>query len=462
MAQQLLFRPSGLLERQMRAAKRRTAVALSGGVALALVLSALSLGSPAAQAANSVTRTSQPSGLSVARKPLQPFGLIAVEQYAPCAATCPDPLANAANNPAIAGLMIRVQWQEIEPSYGGFNWSITDQAFTDAEASTSVSWPWGASGPAAHKFVVLTFVPGFDTPTWALTDPAGKLPPVQTASFCKPYGEGAPKMENLPLPWDPTYQNNWSNFLKAVQAQYASKTDLLMIGSAGPTSVSDEMSLPGAEGSKSKCTTAQINADEATWENLKPPYTPSAYEGVWTTAFNDYANDFSNQFTSLSLYPGLPVDGSSSTLNNSQIVGTPKAILGEGFAKFGSKFAVQMNGLTYASGGMDDGMYKLVSGNSGKMVTGFQMVDSATKNISEEGGPTATTGAQALQNALDAGLISKESVASGVDFLQLSSPDTDAAATDPSVQAVLVNVAGRLPLPQYSPAYIPPPLYLGR
>jgi len=389
-----------------------------------------------------------------------------MDQYQPGGSSCPtgaaDPLANAASNPAIAGLMLRVQWKDIEPSYNVFNFSsITDCVFNDAEASTSVSQPRGASGPTAHKFVVLAFVPGYNAPGWALTDPAGKLPPVATASFCVPYGSSnAGSMQNLPLPWDPTYQNNWSNFLQAVQTHYASKADLLMIAAAGPTSVSDEISLPGAEGS-SKCSTAQAAADQTTWENLKPPYTPSRYEGAWTTAFDGYASDFPNQFTSLSLYPGLPIGGKS-TFDSSQRVGTPQAILNAGSTKFGSKFAVQMNGLTYNSGGPTDSMYQLVSESSGKMVTGFQLVESATKDLTHiqaEGGPslTAADGATALNNALQAGLLSKAGVASGVDFLQIYGADTDTAATNSSVQTVLASVAGELPLPQYSPAYLPPP-----
>jgi hypothetical protein len=437
-----------------RAAGRREFLSRAiAGVALAAFVGALSWSGPAA---------AQSSG-PVVLTPLQPFGLIAIEQYPGCDLTeappsCPAVpfLANVASNPAIAGLMLRVAWKDMQPTAGddsSTQWQITDEAFTQAEESTSISQPRGETGPSAQKFVVLAFVPGFDTPSWALTG-------VQTASFCIPYGVGAGTPATLPLPWDTTYQAEWSAFMQQVATHYANKQDLLMIAAAGPTSVSDEMSLPGAEASaKSKCSATDISNDIDTWEGLAPPYTPSAYEGAWTTAFGPYATFFPSQYTSLSLYPGLPV-GNTSTSDRKQRVDTPQSVLNEGAGTFGTKFALQANGLTYASGGTNDAMYQLVGQNSAKMVTGFQLVESATKDlqhIQEEGGPTLTAsdGATALQNALAAGLVSKAGVSTNVDFLEVY--ETDAAGTDSAVQAVLEESASQLPLPQYSPAYTPPP-----
>ena len=438
----------GCRDRRAFTATRRGAMAWIAGLALALVLGALSWRSPGAQASGPTIQT-----------PLQPFGLIAMEQYSGCEfaktpPSCPTAslFANAATNPAIAGLMLRVPWRDMQPTSGdssATNWAITDAAFTQAEASTSLSQPRGADGPTAHKFVVLAFVPGFDTPPWALTG-------VQTAQFCTPYGVGAGTTKTLPMPWDATYQSEWSAFLQQVASHYAGKQDLLMVAAAGPTSVSDEMSLPGAEDSaKSKCSTAQIKCDIDTWEGKisgtcppqtlpAPPYTPTAYESAWTAAFGQYASSFPSQYTSLSLYPGLSIP------DKSQLKATPESVINAGAATFGTKFALQANGLAYASGGPKDTMYQLVSENSGKMVTGFQLIDSATNpaHWSTEGGPSAATAAQALQNALDAGLTSKAGAPTNVDFLEIYEDDVDAARTEACVQAVLQSTALRLPLPQ--------------
>lgn len=439
MAHISFFSRTRRIDHRRGVAKRRIATVLVAGMALALALGALSWRSPAAQASSPVVRT-----------PLQPFGLIALEQYGG-KASCPTSdthLANAASNPAIAGLMIRVKWSDMQPASSAdssTNWCIIDNVFKLAEQSTSISQPRGETGPSAHKFVVLAFVPGFETPTWALTDPAGKLPPAATASFCIPYGVGAGTTATLPLPWDKTYHQNWSNFLQAVASRYASKTDFLMIAASGPTSISEEMSLPGAASGSTSC---NESADVTTWENLC--YTPTAYENAWNTTFQDFHTDFPNQYTSLALYRGLQV-GNTCTADPTQKLATPTNVSSKGELNLGNKFALEANGLT--SGSPGDETYNLVSSNSGGTVTGFEMATGATKptNWATEGGPTATSGAQALQNALNAGL------AANVDFLEVYYNDVDAASTDTSVQSVLQNVASQLPLPQYSPAYTPPP-----
>jgi hypothetical protein len=419
---------------------------------LGFMLGALSGVGPPVQASEPVgPSTPQSSGPST---PLDPFGLIAVKPYPGCdvakvPASCPSApfAAGAASNPAIAGLMLRVPWKDMQPSSNAdsaTNWAITDTVFMQAEESTSISQPRGPSGPSAQKFVVLAFVPGFDTPSWALTG-------VQTARFCTPYGVGAGTTAVLPIPWDTTYQAEWSAFLQQVATHYANKPDLLMISAAGPTSVSDEMSLPGAEESgKAKCSAAAVDDDISTWKGLTPPYTPSTYESAWTTAFGQYAASFPNQYTSFSLYPGLPI-GKTGATNRKERQDTPQSITTSGSAIFGAKFALQANGLTHASGGPDDTMYELVSQSTGTMVTGYQLVESATKDlahIQEEGGSTLTAAdaATALNNALQAGLMSKGGAPTNVDFLQIY--EDDAAGTDSGVQSVLQNVASNLPLPR--------------
>lgn len=412
-------------------AKIPIAILLVATVAIGLAFGAPSVRSPAAQASGPFVLT-----------PLQPFGLIAVKQYDGCPASpCPSAAFadTAANNPAIAGLMIRVNWRDMQPSETGpINWGITDSVFSQVAASAD-SQPRGPTGVSAHKFVVLAFVPGFDSPSWVLTDPA-----VATAAFCVPYGAGAGKTESLPLPWDATYLADWSSFLSAVAAHYASNPAFLMIAAAGPTSVSDEMSLPGAENSKvnTNCTPSAVTADIGTWKGLTPtPYTPDTYETAWGTVFQDDHSDFPSQYTSFSLYPGLPVPG------DAQKLATPKNIILDDAPYLGDKFALQVNGLTYASGGPNDQMYSLVKSYSGKAVTGLQLVTSATKDSKhwlQEGGPTATDGATALSNALKPGLPPSVSV----DFLEVY--EDDAASTDPGVQSVLQNAESQLPLPQFT------------
>jgi hypothetical protein len=112
------------------------------------------------------------------------------------------------SNPAIRGVQLIANWGSLEGKQGDFNWAPMDQVFCQADA--------------AHKFVVLTLVPGFDTPAWVLN--GENMCVVQAspytcdtwAEFGREYGAGSGKLGDLPMPWNSTYQSDWSGFLGAV------------------------------------------------------------------------------------------------------------------------------------------------------------------------------------------------------------------------------------------------------
>jgi Beta-galactosidase len=304
--------------------------------------------------------------------------------------------------------MIRVNWADMEPSEGAFNWEITDAVFAQAVAN--------------NKYVVLSFVPGFSTPAWALSG-------AETAQFCIPYAAQGGQVGTLPLPWDHTYLAAWSAFLQAVSDRYASNPAFLMIAAAGPTSVSEEMSLPGAEGSSDLCSASQIAQDLATWTSAAVGYTPAKYEDAWQTVFQEYAELFPSQFVSLALYGGLPI-GSNGTRDASQQTATRQSIIAEGEAQLAEKFAIEGNGLRPLSAGNDQ--YALVSSNSGKIVTGFELDTSATRDPGRQG--DATDPVHALALTLQTGL------AAHADFLEVYQPDV----VNPAMQAVLQETQSQL------------------
>jgi Beta-galactosidase len=394
------FRWSSCTERSPRIQKRAATLLLSG-VALGLVFGALSWRSPAAKASDPIPAASWPKGL------------IALEQYRGCdpaSGSCPQSALpdNAATNPSIAGLMIRVNWADMEPSEGSFNWDITDAVFAQAVAN--------------NKYVVLSFVPGFSTPVWALSG-------AQTAQFCIPYAAKGGQVGTLPLPWDQTYLAAWSAFLQAVSDRYASNPTFLMIAAAGPTSVSEEMSLPGAEGSSDLCSASQIAQDLATWTSAAVGYTPAKYESAWQTVFQEYAEFFPSQFVSLALYGGLPI-GSNGTPDASQRAATRQSIIAEGEAQLVKKFAIEGNGLRPLSAGIDQ--YALISSSSGKVVTGFELDTSATRDPGRQG--DATDPVHALALTLQTGL------AAHANFLEIYQPDV----VNPAMQAVLQETQSQL------------------
>ncbi|MFI5042868.1 MAG: beta-galactosidase, partial [Acidimicrobiales bacterium] len=254
--------------------------------------------------------------------------MIAVQEYQPGGG---DVFTSAVfDNPSIAGVALRVNWVDVEPSRDQFSWQVIDRVFAQAAPS--------------HKFVVLILVPGFGAPAWALQG-------VVTASFARQYGLGAGEEGQLPMPWDQLYLSRWFAFLQQVADRYGDNPAFRMISAAGPTSVSVEMSLPNSE------------QDIARWIALG--YTPDRYVSAWGSVLQAYARIFPKQYTSVALYPGLPI-GSSGRRNAGAHTSTPASVLAEAL-QFKDTIAVQTSGLTGSRTGSD--LYDLVSSNSSRVVT---------------------------------------------------------------------------------------------
>ena len=361
---------------------------------------AASSSTAASASASSAASTSQADGSAPAASPLstssrpaaRPVGLIAVQEFEPGHL---DVFTSAVfDDPSIAGVAPRVNWKDLEPSADQFNWQVTDQVFAQAAAS--------------HKFVVLTVVPGFGTPAWALQG-------VATATFARQYGPEAGQVGALPMPWDQTYLSRWFAFLQAVADRYGTSPEFRMIAAAGPTSVSEEMSLP------------DDGSDIHRWIALG--YTPDKYAGAWRAVFQAYLRIFPSQYVSLALYPGLAISNNR-TRDASQRSATTQSIVAAGL-QYKDRFALQGNGLVASSNG--DNVYDVVSANRGNVVTGFELTTSATINPGREG--DAASPVHALALALQHGL------AAHVDFLEVYQADV----MNPATQSVLQTTEAELP-----------------
>ncbi len=339
--------------------------------------------STTAATAQGTTRSAAPT-TTASGQPRPPTGLIAVQEYKPGDASV---FAGAVfENSSIAGVAPRINWKDVEPNVNQFNWQIIDQVFTQATAS--------------GKFVVLTVVPGFGTPGWALQG-------VTTAAFAHQYGPGTGQVGTLPMPWDQVYLSRWFAFLQQVADRYESNPAFRMISADGPTSVSEEMSLP------------DVGSDIKQWMALG--YTPDKYAAAWKETFQSYARIFQKQFISLALYPGLAI-GHDGSRDITQRATTVQQIVAAGL-QYKERFALQGNGLVAASSG--DNVYDLVRSNSGGLATGFELTTSATTNPGREG--DAGSPVHALTLALQRGLQAH------VNFLEIYQADI----INPAMQEVL-------------------------
>ena len=80
---------------------------------------------------------------------------------------------------------------------------------------------------------------------------------------------------------------------EATERKYGKSPAFRMIAAAGPTSVSEEMTLPS-------------DSPPAVKKWLSDGYTPAKYLGAWEKALHVYADSFPNQCVSLAA-PGLPI-----------------------------------------------------------------------------------------------------------------------------------------------------------
>jgi hypothetical protein len=297
------------------------------------------------------------------------------------------------NNPLISGVALQIRWRDIEWVQGQPNWSKLDQLFARAEAT--------------KKWVQLLIFPGFFTPAWALAD-------ARTESFPIQYGPGRGTIERLPMPWDTEYLTHWFAFLKQLSDRYGKSPAFRVIAAAGPTSVSDEFTLPSTP------------EDVQKW--LSVSYTPRKYMEAWQAVFQVSAADFPNQYVSLSLGFGLNIDDRGK-LDTEERVRTKLGIIDQGMGLLGRRFAVQYSNLD-GNPGPDQGPpgTDLVIGYNGSMITGFQLRTSCMRNsgnMGAEGNPPL-----ALRRAIDKGL-APNNAGHRVNYLEIYEPDVLAEEMQP-------------------------------
>jgi hypothetical protein len=237
----------------------------------------------------------------------------------------------------------------------------------------------------------------------------------------------------LPIPWDPAYLHRWINVVRWMASRYADNPELSMVSADGPTSVSEEMSLPnkttGDLGLESKnepppMSDSDPSSDLDEWIALG--YTPQAYEDAWSYVFTKYAALFNRQFISFSIFQGLPINDGE--IDDSESLLTLENVLKEGEHDVGAaRFVFQGDGLTAVNR----------SGNSDLVVAqectisaiGFQTQGPEKKKVDS----VAT-----LNNALAHG------IAEGTYFVEIYNSLINSELAGHSYQAVLNTASAQI------------------
>jgi len=301
----------------------------------------------------------------------------------------------ALNSPYIGGVALQIRWRDIEPIQGSPDWSKLDQLFTAAEAS--------------RKWVQLLIFPGFFSPPWAFEGVRTEMFPIQ-------YGPDKHTVEKLPLPWDEIYLNRWFAFVKQLSDRYGKSPAFRVVAAAGPTSVSAEFTLPSKP------------EDVRTW--LKVGYTPRKYIAAWQKTFRNYADNFPNQYVSLSLGFGLNIDDHGKIAPHERKL-TRQEIIDAAIGLLGRRFVLQFSNLDgFPGAGPGPRAVDFLIGYNGRVITGLQLRTSCERHSGDmgaEGNP-----ALALKKSIDIGM-QPNTTGQHVNYLEIYEPDVIAD----DLQAVL-------------------------
>jgi len=292
-----------------------------------------------------------------------------------------NPTLNAYTNPNTSGVTFRTSWADVEPEKGKFDFSKIDTVLANAEKN--------------GKWVRLILVPGFGTPSWAMQG-------VQSGMFSIQYGPGAGTVKSLPMPWDSVYLNRWFAFLKQLSDRYGKSPALRLVAATGPTSVSDEFTLPNSP------------QDLKTWQNES--YTPSKWIRAWQKVFQVYAADFPNQYVSLSFGGGLAINDQGK-IDARERSRTRLAIIDQAKGILGRRFALQSCNLDGISS-HDVQLNDLLISYNGRIVTGFMLRTSARgPGMGAPGDPPL-----ALRKTIDNGM-RPNNAGQHINYLEIYEPD---------------------------------------
>jgi hypothetical protein len=293
----------------------------------------------------------------------------------------------ALNNPYISGIAVQMNWRDLSPIQSRPEWSKLDELFAAAAAS--------------NKWVQLAVFPGFFSPEWAFEGASTDLFQIQ-------YGPGHGTVAKLPMPWDRVYLNRWFAFMRQLAVRYGNSPAFRIIAVAGPTSVSEEMTLPTPPPAIPK------------W--LSDGYTPGKYLAAWDQAFRVFADSFPNQCVSLA-GPNLPILEHGRIFDPQVHARAKQDIVHRAQQVLGWRLAIQSNDLHAGRAPVEaPDNTDFINSYSGRIITGFEMRGSSQ-------GPTASAimGAEndpplALRRSIDKGMVANN-VGRHIDYLEIYEGD---------------------------------------
>ena len=173
---------------------------------------------------------------------------------------------------AVFGVYVRLEWSVIEPNQGQYDWSTLD-----AETSRAV---------ASGKQISIGVATGNFSPAWLYSEGVGY------GTFVVNDAQGNCLTVTIPVPWDPTYQQEYATMLSALSAhlQSSGAYNTVQVVKITPMNEwTEEMRVPSASRpGKTGC--QQVSNAVTIWQSLG--YRPSKVVDAWNEAAQSVANAF--------------------------------------------------------------------------------------------------------------------------------------------------------------------------
>jgi len=300
----------------------------------------------------------------------------------------------------VKGVLVRVNWSDLEPTQGNRDWTLLDNELDLADA-------YGTK-------VTLAVVNGPDAPAWL--EAAG----AQTFTYTF---RGTPNVK-MPVPWDSIYLNAWTDFISALGQRYRDRSTISLVRMTHSTYNGFEMQL------------ALDRSANPGWTDAG--YTDERAISSWKTVLDAFAAAFPSKPLDVDVHSVLP-DENLSDSNGSvaaNVVNYGNSTIGTRFGVFAGWWS-QNNAIS----GYPE-MFDLIKQAAVSSFATVQMCASAYSDPDKLTGITGSNPVDALTGAIDLALNN------GVRYIEIWNADIRATEFQQLLSDTAARIANAAPLAQ--------------
>ncbi|MEO9946915.1 beta-galactosidase [Paraglaciecola sp.] len=180
----------------------------------------------------------------------------------------------------VTGNLIRVGWNEVEPSPGKYDFTKLDVLIAQAER--------------LNKKVTLSILNGPRAPQWLYTKGAKAF----KYEFKNRHSERGNRQEVIPLPWDPVYLKYWQQLIVALGQKYQANNTISLIHITHSSKNGFEMHLP-----EERIAGRLETPYNGPWKDMG--YQETQYIDSLKSIVDTYMTAFPNHFLDLEIHPVL-------------------------------------------------------------------------------------------------------------------------------------------------------------